>query len=172
MDLVPETGIGRTDANSWVDLEFADMYHASLGNKQWAQQSEEDRLALLLKAVLVVIVPRYAGKWIGEIYSDTQALPWPRKWYHDAEDRWIRGPFIPDELKFLQCEVALNMIDNPDFDAPQRRGVTISSEKVGPIVETTQYDSVQSPVLTAPKVSRLVRSLLDKSCGQVRIVRS
>lgn len=174
MDLVLETGVGVTNANSWVDLAYADDYHASLGNKQWitAAPQEGDRTALLLKAMVNIIIPRYAGRWVGDIYSESQSLPWPRKWYYDNDERWIIGPHIPDEVKWLQCEVALNLIDNPEYDTPLRRGVTIQSVKVGPIVETSQFDSSQNPVLTAPKVARLARALLDASRGRVNVVRS
>ncbi len=172
MELVVETGAGIPNANSWVDLDFADLYHASLGNKAWANASGEDRTALLLKATLSVIVPRYAGRWKGEIAFESQSLPWPRRWYHDDEDRWVSAAFVPSEVQFLQCEVALNMLENPDFDKPKERGIVISSEKIGPITTTLQYDPKAPEALSSPKVSRLARPLLDGSTGQVRMVRS
>lgn len=174
MDLVPEDGTGVAGANTWVTADFADDYHSSFGNIEWVTADADKRKALLLRAVSSIIVPRYSGKWRGEIYREGQELPWPRVCFRDDENRWYdtRNPYLPTEIKFLQCEVALAFILDPTLDQPKRRGLTISSEKIGPITTVEQFDSKQSPVLSNPRIARLVRPWLERGNNNFEIVRS
>ena len=80
---VVEDGTGKTDANSYTTLEYADAYHKSFGRSEWAQLDEE------VKKSRLVIATRYIDgtyPWKGTRKYRDQRLAFPRVDIYDNDN--------------------------------------------------------------------------------------
>lgn len=114
---IVETGVGDSDATSYVDVEFADDYieaniHASAA---WLALEEEDKQRLLVRA------SKYLDRmvvWNGERVDQDSGLRWPRAGVYDADNFIIADDTIPEALKEATAELASYLM-NDDWTAPQ-----------------------------------------------------
>lgn len=143
--LIPETGAGLPNANSYASIEQADSYFALRGIAEWADLGVDEKTAALVRASFGLDA-KYRGKWIGQKHTATQALAWPRAvklgentMLTDADGAPIPVDAIPVPILYATCEVA--MIESTERFLSQgvSRDDMIKSEKVD-VLETTWFD--------------------------------
>ncbi len=160
MAFTPEDGSGKDDANSYVDVAFADGYFADRGQTQWGTAAQADREVALIKAT-DYIDKRFGPMFKGYRRAKQQALEWPRLDAYDEDGFAYDGiDIIPRTLQKACAEYALRALQNgplaPDPAAmfpvedktssspgsiTQATGgaVTKQKSKVGPIEEEFGY---------------------------------
>lgn len=105
-----ETGAGLTNSTSYVSTDYADDYFEPTASKTvWLALSDEQKEYLLSWATRYI---DQKADWKGTIYSETQALRWPREGAYTRDKIAIGGTVIPRQLKDAVCEVAKFLIDN------------------------------------------------------------
>lgn len=96
MALVVEDGTGLSNANTYVDVTYADTYFSTRGITAWASLTNKEALLIQATDYLEAV---YSESWKGEKLLDTQSLSFPRV---------IDGVTVfPERLKYAQCELAL-----------------------------------------------------------------
>lgn len=139
MAFVPEDGTGVVDANSYIDVAYADAYFTDRGNAVWAALGNADKQIALINATDYInmrwgLTPGFKGLPA----TETQALLWPRLYVGSSVFQ------MPDTLKRATAEYALRASaaplapDHPYDDTG--RLVIKKREEVGPIVEEVTYD--------------------------------
>ena len=133
MAFTPEDGTGLEDANSYVDVAFADEYFADRGTPTaWSDANQTAKEQALVKAT-DHITKRFGGRFLGQPKTDTQALPWPRE----------NQPFgdMPQPLLKATVEYALRSMQADLEPVPDGNPGRVASEEqtVGPITTKTSY---------------------------------
>jgi hypothetical protein len=115
--IVVEDGSIVADANSYIDYDYAESYHALRGNSAWlAGDSTEKEYAIIRATQAVDSI--YKTQWEGsQTEYGTQELEWPRK---DVYVNNIALPdnLIPTALKKAICEAALREFTSPNSLTP------------------------------------------------------
>ena len=167
MAFVVEDGTGKSDANSYCTVEYADAYHADFTSSgDWSAASEADKQAALINGTQYIDLA-YGGRWKGykaKGYGDEdeQALDWPQIGNYD-EDGWpYDETIIPVRIKQATCEAALRSLKGDDLlgTVTATEQVTSESVTVGPISESRSYAGSKSYGYVYPKIDRLVRPFL------------
>ena len=157
MALILEDGTQPAGANSYVDLDYADAYFASLGNTAWpapvvpadpqaptqdetdaeAARAAQCELALIQAARSLDLL--YGPTYASTPLTNTQSLLWPRYQFYDRNKLLVTG--IPKSLKQAQCEVALKAYNGEDITPTITEGQFIKSKSVSidVISESVQY---------------------------------
>lgn len=152
MALIVEDGTGKPDADTYADLEFADAYHAGVGNDAWFEV-DLARKEVALRVAANYMVGRYRSKWKGYRTKIDQRLDWPR-YEVELEDTaqpglsgdvyqftgLLRSDVVPEQVKMAQCEFALSSLSAPLL-SDQTRGK--SGIKIGPLAITYDPHSPQ-----------------------------
>jgi len=140
-DLVVENGTGLSNANTYIDIAFADAYHRLRDSATWADQGDHEKVAALIRATQYL---DQSWAFVGEIEVLTQALAWPRipADLTDAEGRAIGGT-VPVAVKNAAAEYALRALDatTPLLPDPARDEYPVKRKfvKVGEIEEEVEY---------------------------------
>lgn len=165
MAFLAEDGTGLENANSYVDLTFADSYFEDRGNAVWAAASEAQKKVALIKATDYV-ESRFT--FHGEPYSDDQALHFPTEDY-ESDDPAV----MPVNLLKAVSEYALRALSAelaPDLAVDDTGGrVVEKTEKVGPLEETTKYSEATAiqRFRPYPAADILLRGLVVDTSNQV-----
>jgi hypothetical protein len=120
--LVLEDGSGLTNSNSYVSVTEADDYF--LGHPFYADTwdalgvPDKENLLVSATATLDALIT-----WYGYLYSDSQALGWPRTYVADSEGRVIASNVVPAKVKNATCELAVYASKGDPFAAPSSVGV-------------------------------------------------
>lgn len=138
MAFTPEDGTGVVNANSYVDVDYADTYFSDRGNEAWGNLDSTDKEIALINASDYINL-RYGEKFKGSLATETQGMLWPRLYVGSSALQ------MPDSLKRATAEYAIRASAAPlapdySFDDSGRLW-TKKREEVGPIVEETTYDS-------------------------------
>ena len=129
-------------ADTYIELADADTYIANLSDYATAWDALEDsEKEEYLKTATRYLDSKYMGRFVGELYSDTQALSFPRIG-DDIEGRDITGVY-PVNLQYAQAEIAARLSNDVDFFEDLARGGDIKREKVGPL-ETEYFNGSSS----------------------------
>lgn len=100
-----ETGVGDPDANSYVDVVYADdyIYANFYAASTWDALDEETKQRFLVRAskYLDTMVD-----WNGEKSVPESGLRWPRSGVYDADGLAIPDDVIPQQLMDATCELA------------------------------------------------------------------
>lgn len=169
----PEDGTGLPDANSYIDVAYADAYFLDRGNAAWAALDTTKKQNALIGATDYVEL-RWGSKFKGSLATETQALAWPRLYVGDSALQ------MPDTLKRATAEYALRASSAPlapdiAFDDSGRLW-TRKREEVGPIVEEIAYSSTSvSDIPTFrpyPVPDALIRPLLNGSFTSTGVMRN
>lgn len=170
MTLIVETGARVPEANSYVDVATADLYHAARNNLAWADLETADKEAALVRAT--DFLSTYRARWKGERVIFTQSLDWPRAGaIIDANTAYGVLPLdvIPQEVIRACCELALRTA-GATVDLAPDLSRKVLSESVGSLSVTYDRDSPEQvrfdwvdtllgPVLMGgPTMIRLVRT--------------
>jgi hypothetical protein len=174
---VVEDGNGLPNANAYVTLVYANDYFASRGNAAWAAAADVDKQAAIVRAtdyIETVWGEKFLGQKAfvtGDVATD-QALSFPRDTravfvgnttYTDTQYVYsssfvgtalTKPVTIPANLLKATCEYALRALTaalllDPTVDASGAM-VTMKTETVGPISETTQYYATGGVEVTQP----------------------
>ena len=162
-DLIPETGAGVVNANTYATRAEATAYHAPRDNTDWANADESNQVAALIRATDYM-----DRRWNfpGSQSTTTQGLRWPRVHVFDREGNDVSNT-LPLPIKEATIEYALRIVADlgrlmPDPTSLDESGklVTMKREKVGPLEEETRYsDSVSTSVRVIqpyPEVDRML----------------
>jgi len=135
MPLIVETG-NTANANSYVSLDEAAAYHASMQN-DWAGDQAELEAALIIATKSIDTL--YGAKFMSVIKSQEQSLLFPRVTFRDRTGRVITG--IPAALKNAVCEVALMNLNGEDVFPGVETSDNLKSQTVGlgDLTKTVEY---------------------------------
>lgn len=155
MALTVENGSGVTGAQTYISETDFETYASDRGYTVTGTSSE-----LLLQAMLYVDSLSFKGTRA----SDTQRLKWPRYGvYIDGVS--ISSSAIPQQLKDLECEVAL-AIDS-GYDPLGRIDRAVKREKVDAI--EVEYQDNAVPFALHPKIRALQSELTRVRSGGMTI---
>jgi hypothetical protein len=162
-NFVPEDGTGLANANSLVDVAYADQYFLDRANATWAGAVTNDKQTALVRATDYVTT-RF--RFRGGPFTATQALPFPQI---SCVDGTVLP--IPDKLLRAVCEYAVRALSavlapDPTVDDTGAK-VQKKTETVGPITEETEYVAGAAIYVFRPYPSAdiLLRDLLVSSGG-------
>lgn len=150
MTLIVETGLIITNANSYVDVAYADAYFLARANLAWGNVTNKEARLIQGQDYLYNV---YHNLWAGYRYNANQALDWPRIWVPIDDLSGGFGPYpnyidvnvIPEQLKKVQCEIALK-IETNGGDLLSDLTQQVLSEQVGTIKITYAPNAPQFTV--------------------------
>ena len=118
---------GAVDANSYVDIAYADAFFASqVVQGVWPTTLASKEAALIDSTRLL----DSQFDWVGYIASEEQSLRWPRTDAYDADDRLLPSDGIPNIVKQATCYLAMFLIQNGGLT---QFASNVAGVKVGPI---------------------------------------
>ena len=142
MALVVEDGTGLSNADSYIDVAFADAYFLKRGNTEWDTLTNREQLIV---RAMDYIDNNYSYK--GTKLVSTQSLQFPRL---------IDGETVyPLSLKNAVCELALK---SNDEDLLADTDKTTIREKVGAL--EIEYDPNQDNIKSFNYVNKLLAPYL------------
>lgn len=174
--LIVEDGTRVAGANSYITLDFANTYHDTLGNLDWAGLDDATKtLNIIIATESMDLI--YGGQYMSIMYETTiQGLLWPRYQFMDKNFRLRYPNEIPLELQKAVAMHALNIADGladpyPDFNGNDK--IKQTSTKIGDIVLSTLY---KSPLDTVKfdgyrKLDLLLRPIIKGVRGTVMLTR-
>ena len=165
--LVVEDGTGKTDANSYCTVAYADTYHATYtASSDWSGATEANKIAALIKGTMYIDL-KYGQRWKGYKArgygdEDEQALDWPQIGNYDADGWPYDEMTIPARIKQAACEAALRALLGDDLLGTVTATGSITSESVtvGPISESKSYSGGKPYGYVYPKIDALVRPFI------------
>jgi len=166
---VVEDGSGKSDANSYSTIEFADQYWLNRGSPvAWSGATVAARQNALRQGTFY-LDDVYGGVWRGTISTLTQSLTWPRVSAADADNGLVYySDAIPTRLKEAACEVALRHISGIDLRPDLAAGVDnvkSTSFSIGPISISETFAGSQGVTPRFPVVESKLRGLLSYGVG-------
>lgn len=171
--IIVEDGTGKSDAESYVTVEYANDFHLARGNTLWATITDTEKEQSLRRAT-EYLGEFYRLKWAGYRVSNTQALDWPR---YDVPKRDVAGGYlqayydyqsIPEEVKKACAAMAFKAAQG-ELAEDLERGVV--REKIGPI--ETEYDKSSPQQKRYRSIDMLLAPLLNGMGGaNIRLVRA
>lgn len=165
MALIVEDGSGMTNADAFISVEYADAYHAAMGNAEWTG-AEPDKEAAIRRATAFL---SNSYQWQGyKRKGRPQALAWPRYDVVDCEGWGVAFDAVPIEIQKATAEVALRELVspgsmNPDVIASEQ----VKREKIGAL-EVEYLNANTSPQSARPVlmiVQDIIGPLLRKGSG-------
>lgn len=138
MAFVLEDGTGLENANSLIDIAFADEYFADRGNTVWSSLSEErKKAAAILGTTYVSTQYNFRGNKLNQM----QGTAFPRINVFTPVGDAVEG--IPNCVKFCVCEMAVRasqgeLIPDPVFDE-NGRAIKSVSRTVDVLKESVTY---------------------------------
>jgi hypothetical protein len=157
---IASDGVNYEIANSYVDLEYADAYHAVRGNSLWTGTDEQKQAALIKATDYIEQV--YGQRFIAFGYSDS-LLAWPR---YDLMTYENLG--IPENLKKAVSELALEALSN-DLNPVINPVAAVKREKVD--VLETEYFEAKADKPLRPAVIGYLLPLLSGTSFNRKVVR-
>lgn len=166
MAFVAEDGTGLEDANSFVDVAYADDYFVSIGNTAWTGD-DTAKQAWLIQATSYIVFAFGSRLGCYIKLNEDQALPFPTT---------LNG--MPPALLTATCEYAVRakvapLMPDPVVDASGFSVVT-TKKVVGPIEKEFTIAGAQSqPSLyrSYPYPDSMMRSILCPGGGGNRVIR-
>ena len=160
--MIVEDGTGKTDANSYVTVDFANDYFSVRGVSDWNIDTEKKE-QLLIKATDFI---DNIYQWLGKKEFESQALRFPRVDLRDYEGAEIKG--IPLCLKQAVCDAALINMSSELFQTQEANGDVVS-EKIGELAFTyskTNKEAVTSSTLY-DSINTKLRGLYRDSSNRI-----
>lgn len=169
MALIVEDGTGLANANSYADVEFADLYF--LGHlyysELWDEYSnfQKERALQWASSFLDQVYD-----WNGEKTVEASALRWPRCGVLTLDGTEIADNSVPLALKKATCELAVEMLQGDKLAAADSSGI---KELKVDVIELKFDNSEAKPVITG-RVNTLLRGLGTTALGSrmVKVYRS
>lgn len=164
MALIVEDGTGLVDAESYISVTEADLYHANRGNASWSLLSTTEKEIALRKAT-EYLDATYC--WKGDIASLSQALNFPRENICDNQGRELDN-IIPVQLKNTTAQVGLIAIDS-ELVPNTTRSDHVKREKVGEL--EIEYKDGAPTTTQYNYVNRLLDGLFSSKKGESSVVK-
>ena len=162
MAFVADDGTGLATANAYIDVAYADEYHADRGATAWSFSDTEGTTAITQTQKEQAIVRAtdhvdrtFGHRFRGYVASSSQALKWPRSEAYDPSEYALTE--IPLQLQKAVAEYALRALLygtlTPDAPPPVPRQAFTSGEALveygeGGSGEVTQYRDKTGPLET------------------------
>ena len=176
MAFTVEDGTGLPDANSYVDVDFADSYFQERGITAWTG-GDEAKQAWLIQAT-DYIEQVFAWRFVGVKMTEEQGLAWPRRGAVSREGVQLTDGVMPVALLRATCQYALRAVTGPLMPDPvvdaTGFAVVTTRKKVGPIEkEFRVMGSGGAPILVRsyPAADGLLAGLLRQGAGGTRVIR-
>ena len=127
------------DANSYVDVSYADSYFSDRGIARWGEATPTEKESSLINSWQYIdSIFTYLGRRV----TDTQNTEFPRVM---LSNKSIWYTTIPDRVRYAQCEYAVIALDGslfPSISHDSTGGkITEKTERAHVFVETTKYSS-------------------------------
>lgn len=152
--LTVEDGTGIADANTYVDLDYANTYLTNRGRSEWTALDEE------VKKQCLILGTDYIDKlykWYGRRKFKSQVLAFPRVDLYDSDNFSVDG--IPVNLKKAVCEAAyLNRSVETLFSTKDSDG-TVKREKVDTL-EVEYFENTKSTEIDYTSIYDVLNTLL------------
>ena len=150
--LTVEDGTGKTDSDSYISVDNADIYvqdHYG-GASTWLDLTE-DQKEMYLRRAAQYIDSYYRKKWKGLKATSTQAMEWPRSGVCDASGYEVSSAAVPVAVQEAQVEAAILLQSGYSLQPVITGGESnIKRKKVGPI--EVEYASASEMATTSPGV--------------------
>lgn len=158
MALIVEDGTARDDADSYVSVSDADLYHSGRGATQWANLSTELKEQALRRAT-EYMVGEYRDQWLGRRAKSTQALDWPRAGVYLpdlADQASIPTTFVPKDVRNACASLALRASAGELVEDMEQK---IIEETIGPI--TTKWDPKSLTKKKYPQIDSMLKMYMS-----------
>jgi len=174
--LVIEDGSGVTDANSYIDITYADTIATLNDEDNWLDCNVDDKNKAIVKATQLVDT-LYGPRYKGSILNSSQSLLYPRGSFMSTTGRLINAGTIPKELKNAIAYAAfgffngdLTMIEDNFEDANiKKESFGVGS---GAYTESIEYyEKVSEGSVSKSRVVLELRTLLNAPSIQFNVVR-
>lgn len=176
MALIVEDGTGKSDADSYCSLAFADAYCTARNVTSWTG-SDAHKNAALIRAT-DHLGQSYRYLWAGYRKTESQALDWPRHevprldmpgtYWQGMLQSYYSADVVPIEVQKACVELAVRSLGEslaPDVSRIKKR------EKVD-VIEV-EYADGASPWVRFRAVDNLLAGLLKSSSGSaIQLVRA
>jgi hypothetical protein len=161
MALIVEEGSGLDNANSFVDISFADEYTLEYGPSTWVGLPDPTKVTALLKATQYMEA-MYRTRWVGTRLLGTQSLSWPRAYATESDGWEIPTNIVPLAVKQATVIMAIKSLTEDILpDVTEATGnITQTRVVVGPVEEEIHYSGGKTQLKSYTSVVNLVRSLL------------
>jgi hypothetical protein len=176
MTIIVESGSGITNANSYVDVTYADAYHAEFGNTDWASIGNTEKESALIQASQSCDI-QYGDKYRGVIQptqNSTRKLLFPRMAFTDLYGMLWSGK-VPTYLLNAVCEMALTKAGGGDITPLLNSEVLDSSEiKVGDVTvkKAFSHNAPQTELYTGMgKVEQILKPMLKSKSNNTVMFR-
>ncbi len=161
MPFTVETGAGVPDANSWIDVAFADNYFSERSITTWTGSSTVKQAALIKAADY--IHNRFGSRWI-TVGEDAV----------EADKLYTFNGTIPVMLKRAQSEYAVRALSAPLAPDPivDENGMTlvVTAKTLGPLEKKFKPvgngDSTAPLLRSYPAADMLLTTLLNPASGR------
>lgn len=172
--LIVEDGTEIANADCYITLANADIYHAKYGNTSWSSLTAGAKEAALRKAT-AYMSQAYRQMWKGYRGSATQSLDWPRSFVylepfvHGAVGAYpylVADNIVPVEVKNACCELALKASTatlSPDLTQ------NVKKKSVGSI--SVEYDEYSKQGKRYESVTNMLRPYLNSVGASVQLVK-
>lgn len=169
--LIIEDGSGKIDAESYIGVADANIYHALRGNTTWATLTEQEAEEALRRAT-DYMQQVYSGRWAGYKKTDTQSLVWPRSYVPNVDgysSNYLDSSVIPPQVKNACAELAFRAARgelSPDLTQ------NVLREKID-VIEV-EYDSNSTQYVRFRVVDNLLSAFMNGMSSGVfrRVVRT
>lgn len=163
INLIIEDGSIIENANSYIDLDFADNFHNNHGSENWLSiESEIEKERNLIKAAFYIDL-KYKSRFKGKKINNDQYLEWPRENVF-IDDYKFDNNKIPLLLKQAQAEAA-NHIENLFITNTNHNIDSISTGSLNiSFKDVSNYPEIQS-------INYLIQPLLFMSMNNTWIYR-
>lgn len=155
-----EDGTGLVNADSYVDIAFADAYLASMGVTAWQSLQQDKKGVLLVKATDYV---DNTYRWRGRKLTQEQALQFPREGLVDNDGNDVTG--IPRALKQAVCMAASVLITEDSLYAVEESNGAVVSERIGQLAFTYDVSKKVKGSSLYDSINLRLRGLYEKSGG-------
>lgn len=166
--LIKEDGTGLADANVYADLADADQYLENTDRKTaWRTSSSKERSAALIQGA-DYLDQTYRNRYVGERFSSTQRLEWPRNDVFDELGVLVPADEIPAEVGNASIEYAFEaaqavLAPTPAIDETGRE-VTSTRDKVDVLETARTYRDISTKRFKAfPRAELVIRRWLRRS---------
>jgi len=173
-DLIVEDGTGLSNADAYIDIDYANTYHENLGNNDWLGL-DDDTKKIYIRRATDYLEQVYRSSWKGSRTTAVQSLSWPRIGVTPEDEKnlylgyrpyysfnyEVLGKVVPDAVKKACAIMALKVDSQDDNELAPDLEREILREKVGPI--DTTYAPYMPEYKRYRSVSMLLRPYVESS---------
>lgn len=156
--MIIEDGTGIVNADSYVDISYADDYFNSRDVSEWEDLEDSEKEVMLIKATDFI---DNGYQWNGKKSNIEQSLRFPRVNLEDYEGQKIVG--VPNCLKQAVCECCILILGNKTLYKTENENGKVTSERIGELSFSYAQGNDSSETLYETLNLRLRGLYKDKS---------